>query len=141
MARRAAASLDLAAACPAGVSSTTVFGVMVGMKYAISLGWNGSRTSSARTPALKWAKNTMRLWNTGAVDSFDEWVPNRPPREQKSPLDSGTVHVATPNGFVSVVTSTNQTIWRASAHAFWIDSSVITTKSRRDPAASCRNSP
>jgi hypothetical protein len=62
--------------------------------------------------------------------SFDECVPKRPPRAQKPPLASGTVQLATPNGFVSVVMSTIHTICRPSRHSFWIASSVMTTKSR-----------
>ena len=41
---------------------------------------------------------TTRPPNTGAMFSFDECVPKRPPAEQKLPLSSGTVNVETPTG-------------------------------------------
>ena len=42
------------------------------------------------------------------------WVPNRPPREQKSPLASGTWKLEMTIGCASMVTSTNHAICRGS---------------------------
>jgi hypothetical protein len=43
--------------------------------------------SIARTPALNHVTKASFLWKTGAVLSFAEWAPKRPPRVQKLPLD------------------------------------------------------
>src|SRR5437764_765013 len=72
--------------------------------------------------------------------SFDECEPKRPPREQKLPLASGTVQLATLNGCFSDVISAIHTIWRASVHSFTRDSSTITAKSRFEPTLSFENS-
>ena len=72
--------------------------------------------------------------------SFEEWVPKRPPRLQKSPDASGTIQVATDTGRFSTVTSTNQTNCRGSSHSFLICSSVMTTKLRTLPILSLANS-
>jgi hypothetical protein len=72
--------------------------------------------------------------------SFDEWVPKRPPREQKLPLASVTVKLATPNGRDSVVMSAIHSICRASAHSLTSDSSTTATKSRVRPVLSRANS-
>ena len=67
-------------------------------------------------------------------------MPNRPPRPQKSPAASGTVQLATPNGFDSDVISAIHTICRDSRHSLAVDSSVITTKSRTRPSLFFPNS-
>jgi len=53
----------------------------------------------------------------------------RPPREQKLPLASGTLKFETLNGFASAVTSAIHTLWRVSRHSFTICSLTIITKS------------
>ena len=62
--------------------------------------------------------------------SFDECVPNRPPRSQKLPLDSGTVQLDTPIGRVSTVTSMMRSICRFSKHSLAIVSPTTATKFR-----------
>src|SRR5436309_14008607 len=68
----------------------------------------------------------------GVMFSFDEWVPKRPPRLQKLPLDSGTVHDETPTGFDSVVISTIRTSCRFSRHSFAVVSPIAAMKARPD---------
>src|SRR2546425_4172397 len=89
--------------------------------------------STARTPALNHAMNTVRPTYIGGWFSLEECEPKRPPRLQKLPLASGTLKVDTPTGSFSSVTSTMNAICRGSRHSFTSDSFTTTTKSRRVP--------
>ena len=72
--------------------------------------------------------------------SLEECEPNRPPRSQNAPLDSGTVKLEIIIGRFSTVTSANQTICRGSLHSLRIASSTIITMSRVLPSLSWANS-
>src|SRR5215470_12360905 len=67
-------------------------------------------------------------------DSLDECGPNRPPRVQKAPGDSGTANVETEKGRAGSVTSTMNVSCRTSRHSFRRDSDTSTTMSRTRPA-------
>ena len=96
----------------------------------------------ARTPALNQVTKASLLWKTGAVLSFAECAPKRPPRVQKFPLASGTLKFDTTIGRDSTVASTKNTIWRVSRswHSLTSDSLTIMTMSRMPPARSLANS-
>src|SRR5207249_10787423 len=96
--------------------------------------------STARTPALNHAMNTVRPAYIGGWFSLEECEPKRAPRLQKLPLASGTLKVDTPTGSFLSVTSTMNAIWRGSRHSFTSDSFTTTTKSRRLPPLSFANS-
>src|SRR2546422_343891 len=89
--------------------------------------------STARTPALNHAMNTVRPAYIGAWFSLEECEPKRPPRLQKFPLASDTLKVDTPTGCFSSVTSTMNAICRGSRHSLTSDSFTTTTKSRLLP--------
>src|SRR3979411_3317050 len=72
--------------------------------------------------------------------SLDECAPNRPPRSQNEPLDSGTVKLEIIIGRFSTVTSANHTICLGSLHSFRIASSTIMTMSRLLPSLALANS-
>jgi len=76
----------------------------------------------------------------GGWFSFEECEPKRPPREQKSPLASGTLKVEITTGVFSSVASTIHTIWRGSVHSLASDSFTTTTMSRLPPSLSLANS-
>src|SRR2546429_5617059 len=97
--------------------------------------------STARTPALNHAMNTVRPAYIGGWFSLEECEPKRPPRLQKLPLASDTLKVDTPTGCFSSVTSTMNAICRGSRHSFTSDSFTTTTKSRRIPPLSFPDSP
>src|SRR2546422_7027923 len=99
-----------------------------GTKAATSLGWNGSRTSKARTPPLKNVPTTTssEIQPPGRF-SCRLWAPKRPPRPANF-FTGGSGHVLIGTSLSSRCASTIHTSLGQSLAASRTDSSLTTSK-------------